>query len=122
MSDTLEKLKSKLEEANLDEDLQNLLQEAVYLIERQQGASLDLQASITRFQKRYSELERNVPFREFSGVAVWYGDRRLCLVEDKRPYAYAGGAKAVLRLLDKAKAEFQILTESQNAQNHPKQD
>ncbi len=68
MSATLEKLKSKLEEANLDEDLQNLLQEAVYLIERQQGASLDLQASITRFQKRYSELERNVPFREF---LVW---------------------------------------------------
>jgi hypothetical protein len=119
MRDTLDKLRSKLEDANLDQDFRSLLQEAVFLIERQQGASLDLQASFTRLQKRYSELEGQ-RVRGYSGVLVWHGDYRLQLVSDGFPDKK--DLQPVSRLLDQAKAEFQILTESQNAQNHPKQD
>ena len=105
MRDTLDKLRSKLEDANLDQDFRNLLKEAVFLIERQQGASLDLQASFTRLQKRYSELERDVTFRGFSGVAVWHGDFRLQLVSDGFPDKK--DLQPVLRLLDRAKHEFE---------------
>jgi hypothetical protein len=121
MSNTIDKLRSKLEDVNLDQDFRGLLQEAISLIERQQDASLDLQASLTRLQKRYSELGRNAIFGEFSGVAVWHGDFRLQLVESKLA-SELGKTNPIPQMLDRAKAEFLILTESQNAQNHPKQD
>jgi hypothetical protein len=119
MSNTIDKLRSKLEDANLDQDFRSLLQEAVFLIERQQGASLDLQASFTRLQKRYSELEGQ-RLRGYSGVLVWHGNYRVQLVNDGFPDEK--DLQPVLRLLDRAKAELQNLTENQNAQNHPKQD
>jgi len=105
MRDTLDKLRSKLEDANLDQDFRSLLQEAVFRIERQQGASLDLQASFTRLQKRYSELEGQ-RVRGYSGVLVWHGDYRLQLVEDKLA-SELGKTNPIPRMLDRAKAEFE---------------
>jgi hypothetical protein len=109
MSNTIDKLRSKLEDANLDQDFRSLLQEAVFLIERQQGASLDLQASFTRLQKRYSELERDVTFRGYSGVLVWHGNYRVQLVNDGFPDEK--DLQPVLRLLDRAKLEFERLVD-----------
>jgi hypothetical protein len=120
MSGILERIFAKLEYKDLEADMRSLLGEAAGLITRQDTACIQLQADITRLQKRYSELERDVTFRGFSGVAVWHGDFRLQLVSDGFPDEK--DLQPVLRLLDRAKAEFQILTENQNAQNHPKQD
>jgi hypothetical protein len=119
MSGILERIFAKLEYKDLEADMRSLLGEAAGLITRQDTACIQLQADITRLQKRYSELEGQ-RVRGYSGVLVWHGDFRLQLVSDGFPDKK--DLQPVLRLLDRAKAEFQILTESQNAQNHPKQD
>jgi hypothetical protein len=106
MSGILERIFAKLEYKDLEADIRSLLGEAAGLITRQDTACIQLQADITRLQKRYSELERNAIFGEFSGVAVWHGDFRLQLVESKLA-AQLGKTNPIPRMLDRAKAEFE---------------